>query len=61
MSNDYRPGGGLDLSVDVGSTQAMIAFDTHVLCHRIDDFDRIEHIKTMARQKCVGASGNCIG
>ncbi len=61
MSDDDQISAGLDLSGDVGSTSAIIFFDTYVLCHRIDDLDAIKRIKTMARQKCVGASGNCIG
>jgi hypothetical protein len=54
-------GAGLDLSSDVRSTASMNSYDTHVLCLRIDKFDAIKHIKIMARQRCVGANGNCTG
>ena len=51
----------LDLFTDVGSTSSMIFYDIHVLCQHIENLDAIKHIKTMARQRCVGANGNCIG
>ena len=51
----------LDVSVQVRLTAAMTFYDTHVLCLRIDMFDAIKHIKNMARQRCVGASGNGTG
>jgi len=34
-------------------------YDTCGLCQRFDNLDATKHIKTMARQNCVGASGNC--
>jgi len=39
----------------------MNSYDAHVLCRRIGYTDAIKHIKTMARQRCVGANGNCTG
>ncbi len=39
----------------------MSFYDTHVMCQRIDAVDIKKHIKQMARQRCVGASGNCTG
>ena len=61
MSNRVPIGGELDLSSDVRSTASMLSYDTHVLCRRIDKLDTIKHIKIMARQRCVGANGNCTG
>ena len=51
----------LDLSVDVRSTSAMKFCDTHVLCQHIEIDDVYKHYKTMARQRCVGASGDSTG
>ncbi len=51
----------LDLFGQVRFTASMTFYDTHVLCHRIDTVDLIKHITYMARQRCVGASGNCTG
>ncbi len=51
----------LDLSFHVRLTAAMIFYDTHVLCQRIGMADVKKHIKDMARQRCVGASGGCTG
>ena len=53
--------GELDLWPDVRSTSPMNSYDTHVLCLRIDIADANKHYKTMARQRCVGASGSCTG
>jgi hypothetical protein len=51
----------LDVSVQVGSTSTMIFSVTHVMCQSIDSLDENNHIKYLARQRCVGASGNCTG
>jgi len=51
----------LDLWGDVGSTPTMIFYDTHELCQRSDDLVAIKHTKSMARQRYVGANGNCTG
>ncbi len=49
----------LDLLLNVGSTASMKFYDTHVLCQRIDLVDAIKRIRIMARQRTVGANGNC--
>ncbi len=51
----------LDLCGEVSSTAPMIRFDTHVKCHGKPLAEAKKHLKQMARQRCVGASGNCIG
>ena len=35
--------------------------DTHVMCQLIDALDMKKHTKHMARQRRVGANGNCTG
>jgi len=35
--------------------------DTHVKCQLIDELDMEKYIKYMARQRHVGANGNCTG
>jgi hypothetical protein len=61
MSEGRNTGCGLDLFCVVGSTAAMTFYDTLVLCQPIDTLDAIKNIKYMARQRCVGANGNCTG
>ena len=39
----------------------MIFSDAHVKCQLIDLLDMEKHIKYMARQRRVGANGNCTG
>lgn len=39
----------------------MIFSDAHVMCQLIDALDMEKHIKHMARQRRVGASGNSTG
>ena len=51
----------LDLSEQVRSTSAMPFSVTHVMCQRIEPIDAKKHTKQMARQRCVGASGNSTG
>jgi hypothetical protein len=48
----------LDVSGQVRSTLPMRFFATHVMCQLIDTVDMKKHRKYMARQRCVGASGN---
>ncbi len=52
---------GLDLFQRIRSTSAMPFSDTHVKCQRIDSIDIKKHLQKMARQRCVGAHGNCTG
>ena len=52
---------GLDLCDYVGSTWPMLFEDTRVLCLRLETLDAIKDNKYMARQRCVGAIGNCTG
>lgn len=49
----------LDLLGMIRSTPCMKFSVTHVMCQRGDSVDVKKHIKHMARQRCVGASGNC--
>ena len=51
----------LDVWRQFRSTGSVIFYDTPVMCQRINTFDAKKHTKYMARQRCVGASGNCIG
>jgi len=39
----------------------MIFTATHVKCQLIDSIDMEKHLKHMARQRRVGANGNCTG
>jgi hypothetical protein len=39
----------------------MIFTATHVKCQLIDSIDMEKHLKYMARQRRVGANGNCTG
>jgi hypothetical protein len=39
----------------------MFVSDTHVMCQLIDALDMEKYRKHMARQRRVGASGNCTG
>ena len=51
----------LDLGSHKGFTAEVKFYDIHVECQRINMIDVNKHLKRMARQRCVGASGNSTG
>ena len=51
----------LDLSDEVGFTARMVFSDTHVKCQLTGLLGMEEFLKHMARQRRVGANGNCTG
>ena len=52
---------GLDLFDQVRSTQRMNFSDTHAKCHGLRMMEDKQHLKQMARQRCVGANGKSTG